>query len=458
MTKTNPKETVTLVGAGLVGSLTALSLARRGYTVEVFEKRPDMRIEKMSAGKSINLAVSVRGLHALAQVGLREKVLGFSVPMPGRLLHGVAQGGVTPIVFQKYGKNAGDFIYSIPRGKLNAILMTEAENTGRVRIHFNKEYAGSPEGMVLGADGAYSAIRTEIQTRAAPEGRRCTESVLDYGYKELTIPAGVGCPFSLGGLHIWPRATFMLIALPNLDGSFTCTLFLPHARRAGVPNFTDLQSPEDVLTLFAREFPDVTPYVERLTATFFENPTGSMVTVKSRPWYHDRFLVLGDAAHAIVPFFGQGMNCGFEDVTSLMEILDTGVPLQMAGPALEEMRASNADAIADMAVANFVEMRDQVGKPEFLVAKSVEQTLMREFPEDYVSRYQLVSFTRVPYEMAYQVGQVQDSLLQELTRDLKSAEELKLDVARAAIERELAPLMRSWRSKEKIKGAVDTWI
>ena len=442
-------EALTVVGAGPVGSLLALFLARRGHRVEVYERRPDMRRVGISAGRSINLAVSTRGLYALHQVDLDDEVLRQAVPMRGRMVH----GATGELHFLRYGRDDSEFINSMSRGELNKLLMTQAEGTGRVRIHFQQRLLGHHAGrasfrdeesgedreiaapVVFGSDGSASALRSAL-------GLEERQEVLDFGYKELTIPPAAGGGFSLEpqALHIWPRGNFMLIALPNVDGSFTCTLFLPFE---GEVSFAAIDGPAAAELFFARTFPDALPLIPQLGQALGEAPLGKMVTVKCSPWSRGSALLIGDAAHAIVPFFGQGMNAGFEDCTALMEILDrTGPDWPRAFAELGERRKPDADAIADLAVENFVEMRDKVADPEFVLWKAVEAELQRRFPGEYVSRYQLVTFTRVPYLVAQQAGRLQLDLLRDLTRTARCAEDVDYSRAHALIQRNLLPLLR----------------
>lgn len=465
----DPSQPLTLVGAGLVGSLQAAFLARRGFSVRVFERRPDMRQEAISAGRSINLAVSLRGLHALRQLGLEDQVLRRAVPMRGRMMHAV-DGGLT---FQRYGKDDSECINSVSRGELNKLLMSAAEATGRVEILFGQRAVGADldassvtfrdeksgetravrSPCVIGTDGSASVIRDEILRRT---GAAASQDHLDYGYKELVIPPGPGGAFKLekNALHIWPRGTYMLIALPNLDGSFTCTLFLPHK---GPQSFEELSQPEHVRMLFGEQFPDVMALIPDLETAFFENPTGHMVTVKCAPWhYKDRALLLGDAAHAIVPFFGQGMNCGFEDCTVFDELLSAALvrdgSIEEVFAGLTAARKPNADAIADLAVENFVEMRDKVANPRFLMEKAVERILMERFPGEYVSRYALVTFSREPYRFAYEMGVVQNEILAELCARIEAPEQVDLAWAGALIRSKLAPFFER-KGRGKIHGS-----
>lgn len=459
-----PSDRVVVVGGGLVGSLLSIYLARQGFQVEVYERRPDMRKEAIGAGRSINLAVSTRGLFALKEIGLEQEVLKHAIPMRGRMIHS-PKGELT---FQQYGKDDSECINSISRGELNKVLMTHAEATGKVRYHFHQKATGfdretgslqlqhqvhgleaevdSP--LMIGTDGSASAIRSAM---IQSPGYECTQSYLEYGYKELTIPAGEdGGSFRMekNALHIWPRGTFMLIALPNFDGSFTCTLFLPFE---GAPSFRSLSTPAQVREFFSAQFPDALPLIPDLEEAFFEHPTGNMVTVKGFPWSartrQGHVLLLGDAAHAIVPFFGQGMNCGFEDCTVLDRLLRQSAGREKDWSSLfgqfERIRKPNCDAIADMAVENFVEMRDRVGDPRFLMMKEVEKILQKEFPGGYVSRYSLVTFSRVLYTVAYEAGRVQEQILSELCQDLGNPKEVNLERADELIRSRLAPLLKN---------------
>ncbi len=485
---------IAIVGGGLVGSLLALSLCKRGFTVDVFEKRPDMRKVLLSAGRSINLALSTRGLKALQAVGLEEQVLKLAIPMRGRMIHSPAGD----LMFQQYGKDDSQFINSISRSELNKLLLDQAQATKRARLHFGQKATGVDlfrnnleltnelgeertvsADIVIGTDGSASAIRDDFRSLPAFV---CTEEYLDYGYKELSIPPSKNAGKNVGknagesgswqieknALHIWPRGTFMLIALPNLDGSFTCTLFLPYE---GENSFDKLSTPDAVLAFFCKHFPDALSLMPDLAESFFENPTGNMITVKSSPWnVEGRILLLGDAAHAIVPFFGQGMNCGFEDVTVLERCMDdymknggslylerrlknenltTGRRQQEGSTGWQFVfndffvkRKINCDAIADMAVENFIEMRDKVGNPRFLLEKAVEKRLQNEFPGEYISRYGLVTFTNVPYSFALIAGLVTDEILRELVSEINSAEDVNLPLAQKLIKSKLAPMLR----------------
>jgi kynurenine 3-monooxygenase len=455
------RDKVVVVGEGLVGSLLAAILARKGLSVEVFERRADMRKEKVSAGRSINLALSTRGLHALAELGLDRKVLTQAIPMFRRVMH--AQSGA--LSFQPYGKDDSEHINSISRAWLNAVLMDEAEKSPAVRINFKRKAVGADFSkgilhventdtgtieeiaaeVVIGADGSGSAIRQEL---AARPGYDSSSQSLKHGYKELCLPARAGegdARFQLekNALHIWPRGTYMLIALPNWDGSFTCTLFLPFE---GPLSFESLDSPEAVMDFFRIQFPDAVPLIPDLTEQFFANPVGAMTMVKCFPWsVGGRALILGDAAHAMVPFYGQGMNCGFEDCSVLSALIDKRLSdtrdWESVFTEFERERKPDADAIAEMALENFVEMRDKVADPRFLLEKKVERLLAERFSGEYVPRYSLVTFSRVPYRFAQRAGAVQNRILAELCRDLKRAEDVDWNKARALIDRERGELL-----------------
>src|SRR5271165_5118243 len=370
--KSSP-EKVTLIGGGLNGTLLAILLRQRGFAVEIYERRPDMRRVRISAGRSINLALSTRGIYALQQAGIWEGMRSIIIPMKGRMMHSIA-GERT---FQPYGKNENEVINSISRAELNIALMNAAEEQGAT-IHFNQRCTGydlktgairlrdestgeesaRESGTVIGCDGAASSIRTEMLKLSR---FTFSQQYLDYGYKELTISAGSRGEHLLEthALHIWPRGNHMLIALPNIDGTFACILFLPFE---GGDSFAGMTTSAKVLQFFQSRFPDAVPLMPELAENYFDNPTGAMVTIKCSPWHVEgRALLLGDAVHAIVPFFGQGINCGFEDCTCLVELLERhGADWSQVFAAFETERKVNTDAIADMAIENFVEMRDRV--------------------------------------------------------------------------------------------------
>ena len=444
---------ITLIGAGLNGPLLAIGLARRGFQVDLFERRPDMRRVRMSAGRSINLALSTRGIHALTAAGLWGDMRKIVIPMAGRMMHSIS----SELTFQPYGKDEAEVIYSISRADLNIALLNAAEATG-VRIHFEQRCtdidlkAGSVQlrdeqtgaertlksDVTIGCDGSASAIRAAMLKL---NRFNFSQQYLDYGYKELTIPAKPGGTHVMdsNALHIWPRGNYMLIALPNIDGTFACILFLPFD---GPDSFAKLSTPAVVQEFFRARFPDAVGLMPALTDNFFANPTGSMVTVKCLPWHVEgRALLLGDASHAIVPFFGQGINCGFEDCSSLLELIDQhGSDWQRVFPEFEEARKINTDAIADLAVENFVEMRDRVADPRFLFRKKIELALEARYPQLFVPKYAMVTFHRIPYSIALQRGVAQDQILTELCDSINRVEDLDWARADELIRHTLTPL------------------
>lgn len=412
---------IAVVGAGLVGSLAAIYLAKRGYQVSIFERRGDMRSGKAEAGRSINLALSNRGLRALGEVGVAGSVQRVAIPMHGRTMHDV-KGNLT---FLAYGKE-GQYINSISRSGLNMVLMDEAEKHGVV-IHFNQRcthinFETSTLGFqttngdltktfdgILGADGAFSVIRSFMQIT---DRFNYTQYYIDHGYKELHIPAGPAGEFLMekNSLHIWPRESFMMIALPNPDATFTCTLFFPFD---GTPSFKSLQSRNEVDGFFQETFPDALRLNPALTNDYFSNPTSSLVTIKCFPWSRGNTLLIGDAAHGIVPFYGQGMNAGFEDCRLLNELLDEhrddwSAVVDVFGRA----RKQDTDAIAQLALDNFVEMRDLVADPEFLLRKKIEARLHQLYPSRWIPLYSMVTFNdHIPYSEALRTGQQQKQIM-----------------------------------------------
>jgi len=446
-------QTITLIGAGLNGPLLGLELVKRGFTVEMYERRPDMRRVNVSAGRSINLALSTRGIHALKEAGLWSDMQKIIVPMKGRMMHSVDSA----LTFQRYGKDDAEVINSISRAELNIALMNAAESQG-VKIHFQRRCTGiDPKsetlqvrdeengekrvvesGVVIGCDGSASAIRGEMLKR---NRFNFAQEYLDYGYRELTIPTGPGGKhlLEINALHIWPRGNYMLIALPNVDGTFACILFLPFE---GVDSFEELTTEAAVIAFFEKKFPDAAVLMPDLAANFFANPTGSMVTIKCSPWHVEgRFLLLGDAAHAIVPFFGQGINCGFEDCTVFLELLDRhGADWTKVFQEFEHVRKGNTDAIADMAVENFVEMRDRVADPRFLLRKKVELALEAKYPGVFVPKYAMVTFHRVPYATALRRGQLQERMLEKLCDRIQRVEDLDWNLADHLVCSDLTPL------------------
>ncbi|RYZ48574.1 MAG: FAD-dependent monooxygenase [Sphingobacteriales bacterium] len=413
---------VTILGAGLVGSLLSIILSKKGYKVTIYERRPDMRSTSIAAGRSINLAMSARGWKALDLAGLREDIEALAIPMHGRYLH-QADGSAA---FQQYGSN-NEAIYSVSRGELNKKLMTLAEQNGvsilfeqrcnRVEVANNRLHLQDAAGkesvidadLLFGADGAFSALRSSY---AMLDRVNASHQYLEHGYKELSIPpnADGSLQMEMHALHIWPRKNFMLIALPNTDGTFTCTLFLPFE---GEISFASLQTDEQVTAFFRQHFPDVIPMMPTLLEDFRNNPTASLITTHIKPWhFSDKSALIGDAAHAIVPFYGQGMNAGFEDCTILSGLLDKhGSDWTAILDNYELARRPNGDAVAQLALLNFVEMRDKVADPRFLERKKIEKELVKKYPGRFTSVYEMVSFSHTPYQTAMQCIQAQDKLL-----------------------------------------------
>lgn len=419
-------KTAVVVGAGLVGSLWAVFLARRGYNVQVFERRPDMRDAGYTGGRSINLAMSERGWKAAEQAGIREKLLPVAIPMPGRMIHTVSGD----MAYQPYGKT-GEAIYSVSRGGLNLELLRIASEFPNVQFHFEHrctevdlnnplisfedlrsgEHKTLEAPLIFGTDGAFSAVRYALQRTDRFDYR---QRYLEHGYKELTIPPapGGGHRMEPNALHIWPRGNFMLIALPNADGTFTCTLFLPFE---GDVAFEHLTNNEAVRGFFERYFPDAMALMPTLLDDFWANPTSSLMTLQCYPWqWQNRILLLGDSAHAIVPFYGQGMNAGFEDCTILDAMHDefNGDWSRMI-PEFSRRRKADGDAIAELALRNFIEMRDLVADPKFLLRKKIAARLHERHP-DFLPVYSMVTFSNTPYHIALREDDAQNRLFEQI--------------------------------------------
>jgi kynurenine 3-monooxygenase len=452
---------VNIVGAGLCGSLLAVVLARRGYGVTLFERGGDPRQGEPTGRRSINLALAARGFRALEHAGLMGDIEPLLVPMRGRMIH--AEDGSTDL--QPYGQRENERIYSVSRAELNRRLVDAAEHSHGVELRFHQEAVGVDAGTaaastehgaarsvtmrdlerssgytiqppVIAADGAGSAIR---RTLDASERLGVTESLLPHGYKELTLPPAAGGSFQLdpGALHIWPRGGFMLIALPNPGGDFTLTLFLAND---GTPSFAELNTRPEVEAFFGRYFADVASMIPSLAESFLANPLGVLGTVRCRGWHSGGdVLLIGDAAHAIVPFHGQGMNAAFEDCVVLDTILQTEPhDWSEAFSRFEEQQRPNANAIADMALENYVEMRDTVRDPTFVLQKQLAFELERRLPDRFIPRYSMVMFhAEIPYAVAQQRGAIQQTLLNELTRDAEKIEDIDLDAAVARTRRQL---------------------
>jgi kynurenine 3-monooxygenase len=423
----NSQKHIAITGAGLVGSLLSIYLVKRGYKVSVFERRHDMRKSKGYEGRSINLALSNRGIKALEEVELAEELKKEAIPMHGRIVHDL-QGNTN---FQPYGK-AGQYINSISRSGLNKVLMTKAESLG-VEFHFEQRITSVDFektqlniqqstldiqqlkfDLIIGSDGAFSSVRLSMQLTDRFD---FAQEYIEHGYKELHIPDDAAGSFQMkkNALHIWPRESYMLIALPNPDGSFTLTLFFPFK---GDPSFEKLSTKESVSDFFKSVFPDAYSLMPNLLEEFFQNPTSSLVTMKCYPWVRNKTLLIGDAAHAIVPFYGQGMNAGFEDCRRLNQLLDSHQDdWEKVLPLFQEERKPNADAIAQLALDNFIEMRDLVNDADFILRKKIESKLHELFPEKWIPLYSMVTFhENIPYSVAYETGQKQKKIMEEVLK------------------------------------------
>ncbi|MGH8224543.1 MAG: FAD-dependent oxidoreductase [Gammaproteobacteria bacterium] len=445
-------KTITIAGAGLAGPLAALLLARQGWQVTAIERRGDPRAGELAGGRSINLALAERGLRALAAGGLEANIKPLLIPMRGRLTH--SREGKTELL--PYGQRPQEVIYSVSRAGLNRLLVDAAATTSRVEFLFERtledfdptssaltltDSEGRSETLdakaVIGADGAGSALRRILVGRGLIETR---EDMLDHAYKELSIPPGTDGKHQLEreALHIWPRGGFMLIALPNTDGSFTVTLFLA---REAEPGFDSLATPEAVHEFFAREFPDALALMPQLADEFFTNPTGALGTVYAEPWHAGgNALLIGDAAHAIVPFHGQGMNAAFEDCRLLAERLAPDADVATVFAEFSRARKPDADAIARMAIENYVEMRDTVRDPGFALRKELGFALERRCPDRFVPRYSMVMFHHLPYAKVERRGAIQRELLLRLTEGKNRLADIDLDAAEHEVARKLTPL------------------
>jgi|SRR5690349_954535 len=419
------KTNIAIIGAGLVGSLLSIYLARRGYNVSVFERRIDARKMQADEGRSINLALSTRGIRALEEVGLASEVRSMAIPMHGRMMHD--QAG--KLSFLPYGKT-GQYINSISRGGLNRLLIDKAEEHG-VMFHFqhrctsvdlqNTGAVFETQGgksiarrfdVIAGADGVFSAVRSAMQVT---ERFNYSQSWLEHGYKELEIPARANGDFALekNALHIWPRESFMMIALPNPGGSFTCTLFFPFE---GKPSFSSLMGDDKIAEFFKEVFPDAFVKMPGLVEDYNSNPTSSLVTIRCYPWMLNHTFLIGDAAHGIVPFYGQGMNAAFEDCRILNELLDECADeWKTALHRFQTLRKEDADAIAQLAFDNFLEMRDLVADPEFLLRKKIEARLHELYPDKWIPLYSMVTFhDNIRYSDAYRTGKKQATIMDEV--------------------------------------------
>lgn len=420
-------EKIAIVGAGLIGSLQAIFLAKKGYQIDVYERRDDMRKHTISAGKSINLALSNRGWKALKAVEIDQEIEAISIPMYGRIMHDL-EGNTT---YQPYGKE-GEAIYSVSRGGLNCKLMDCADKFDNVNLFFNmkceevdldqniihfkdtskNESFAKQYDRIFATDGAFSAVRQRLQKT---DRFNYQQMYLPHGYKELSIPAHKDGSHQIekNALHIWPRGEFMLIALANEDGSFTCTLFFPFE---GKTSFESLKSEADVQDFFQKTFPDALELMPHLVEEYFENPTSSLVTIKCSPWnYQDKVLLMGDSAHAIVPFYGQGMNSGFEDCTVFDDIFESNQSNWFDSfHEFSRTRKADGDAIAELAIQNFVEMRDKVADEKFLLQKKIEKKIFSKHPDKWIPLYSQVTFTHIPYSEALEAGKRQQKIMDNI--------------------------------------------
>ena len=422
------RKEITIVGAGLVGSLCSLYMTKRGYKVNVFERRKDLRSEIITAGKSINLALSKRGWTALEKAGIDKDVMKIAIPVYKRIMHDI-KGRLTD---QPYG-NEGEAIYSVSRAKMNVLMMNLAEKNG-ADLYFNEKCidvdfeqsivtfenteSKKPQNIksdfIIGADGAFSVIRKEMVSKYQHDYEY---NEISHDYKELLIPAGNNNSYLLdkNALHIWPRGDFMLMALANLDGSFTCTLFAP---KKGKNSFDGLNTKKEVENYFGDIFPDFSALVPNLYEQWNSNPTSTLGIVRTCPWHvKDRSLLIGDAAHATVPFYGQGMNCGFEDCRILNEILDNyNDDLNISFNKYSELRKPNGDGVQDLSMQNFVVMRDKTADPMFLLQKRIEKKFSNLYPDKWIPLYSMVSFTNISYSKAWDIGMRQEKIMNEIMK------------------------------------------
>lgn len=438
---------IVIAGAGLVGSLLAVILKKRGHQVTIYEKRPDMRKDVLDGGRSINLVVTSRGINALQTVDMWEKVKGITVPVTGRMMHSTS----AELTYQAYGRDESECNYSISRAELNKLLMTEAEALG-VKIHFSNEVQdvnleskqivlASGEqveyDLLFGTDGGGSNVRKAIQRDlpgAQEEVRR-----LNSDYKEMLMPAMANGEYAMdkNALHIWPRGAQMLMALPNQDGSFTMTLYMSDEK------FQSIETPEALEKYFQEFYPDAMALMPDYQKEYFENPQGMLATLFASPWTDGKSVaLLGDAAHAVVPFFGQGMNCGFEDCFYLMKFVDEandwGAGLREYG----SFQKPNGDAIANMAIENFTEMADKVGDEHFLLQKKVEKKIEQRWSDSYRARYGMVTYTLAPYDLVYRAGKIQSEILDQVSHELKHEDDVDMQLVEKLLSEKYWPFMQ----------------
>ena len=457
--KSGSGQSITLIGAGLAGSLLALLLSKRGWEVQVFEKRPDPRRAGHAGGRSINLALAERGLHALRLAGLEDIVMAQAVMMRGRMVH-FADGHTQ---LQRYGRDDSEVIWSVHRGRLNLSLLDAAEHAG-ARIHFAQRLhavdfdarsfsvsdaasnvtARHAFDVLIGADGAGSAVRMAMHS-VRDLGERLDS--LGHGYKELEVPPSADGGFRIepNALHIWPRGRYMCIALPNSERTFTVTLFLPldsdSDSRPDDPSFANVRSADDAQSLFARDFADALPLIPGLREDYLRNPVGMLATLYLDRWHLDgRAVLLGDAAHAMVPFHGQGMNCAFEDCIALLRHIDAAPDFESAFAAFQSERLPDSRAIQQMALENYLEMRNRVDDADYLIQRELERLLAERHPGRFVPRYAMVSFMRIAYTDAFARGLVQREILLDLTRGCERIDAVDLAAADRMVLARLAPI------------------
>lgn len=444
---TQKVKNIAIIGSGLVGSLLSVYLKRLGHRITVFDRRPDIRKTEFS-GRSINLAMSDRGWKALREVGIEDEIKKIAIPLDKRAMHVID----TPIYFQKYGKN-GEAIWSISRGILNRRMINIAEASGvdfrfgekvwDVNLPEAKLYTGETEkgewteygfDMIFGCDGAFSRVRHKMQRRSRFD---YSQDFIDVGYKELTILPNTDGTHKLdkNSFHIWPRGKFMFIAMPNLDGSFTCTLFMPFE---GTFSFDSITTKSEAKSFFKTHFPTVENDIDNLADDFFRNPTSAMVTTKCYPWtYWDKVALVGDSAHSVVPFYGQGMNAGFEDIFVLNQIIAKyGDDWTLIFEVYQKERKPNADAIAELSYLNFMEMSSKTASPQFLLQKRIEKHFAAKYPDKWIPAYSRVTFSDRPYTEALAEGKVQERIMQRVMQmpnieqvwDGNKVEELMLEL------------------------------
>lgn len=422
------KREAIIIGAGLVGSLWAVYLSKAGYNVTIYERRPDIRKAEISAGKSINLALSVRGWTALDAVGVGDEIRKIAIPMYGRMMHAL-DGELT---YQQYGQE-GQAIFSVSRGKINATMMDIAENHGNATIHYQTEclrvdtknaiaYLRNTQtglefeakaDVIFAADGAFSAVRYHSMQKL--DRFQYSQNYIADGYREILLPALTdgSYPMDKNALHIWPRGRFMLIALANEDGSFTCTLFMPHADHEFA--FDKLNTKEDVDRFFKTVFPDFHQMMPNIADKWEDHPLSNLAIIRCYPWAHGKVGLMGDAAHATVPFYGQGMNAGFEDCRVLNELmLEHNHDWDKIWAAYSPLRKPNGDALQDLSLDNYNEMANLVGDPAFLLRKKIEAKFSQLYPNKWLPLYSQVTFSNIPYSVAYEQGKKQREIMDEI--------------------------------------------